>query len=88
MSDVHQSSGSYFNKDDAQPFGVDRLQGTFKLCANNEKKDFRLFKTANHEKLEWDLRSKPKGYLMGHLNLRSVASKIDQLEQLLTNSEL
>ncbi len=85
-SDVHQNPGPNFNKDNARPFGVNRLQGTFKLRAHNETKGFHLFKTANHEKLLWDSRSKPKGLLMGHLNIRSVASKTEQLEQLLTNS--
>ncbi len=66
--------------------GLNKLQGTLKLGAHNEIKDFHLFKTANHEKLLWDSCSKPKGLLMGNLNIRSVASKTEQLEQLLTNS--
>lgn len=83
--------------DDLQPIGVCRRQGTFKLRTHNVIKEgnFQLFKTTNHAKVLWDPRSKPKGLLMGHLNiskikyhLNSVASKTEQLEQLLTNSNL
>lgn len=84
-NEVNQNPGPNFIKDDAFTFVVDSLQVTFKLHANIEKKDFHLFE-ANHEKLLWDLRSKPKEQLMGHLNIKSVASKTEQLEQLLTNS--
>lgn len=50
--------------------------------------NFLLLQTANHAKILWDPHAKPKGLLGEHLNIRSVASKTDQLEKLLTDSNL
>ena len=36
----------------------------------------------------WDPRSKPRGLLGGHINIRSLVSKSDQIEHLLNNSNL
>lgn len=44
--------------------------------------------TLNHAKLIWDPRSKTKGLLGGHLNIRSIVSKSNQLEHLLSHSNL
>lgn len=46
-----------------------------------------FFQTLNHSKLIWDP-SKPKGLLGGHLNIRSVVSKGNLLEHLLSHSNL
>lgn len=48
----------------------------------------KMFQTVNHAKVLWDPQVKPKGIFGGHLNIRSVLSKTEQLEQLLTNSNL
>lgn len=47
-----------------------------------------FFQTLNHAKVIWDSRSKPKGLLGRHLNIRSIASKIDHVDKLLTDSNL
>ena len=47
-----------------------------------------MFQTVNHAIVLWDPKIKPKGIYGGHLNIRSVVSKTEQLEQLLTNSNL
>ena len=47
-----------------------------------------MFQTVNHAIVLWDPKIKPKGIYGGHLNIRSVVSKTEQLEQLLTNSIL
>ena len=47
-----------------------------------------FFQTLNHAKLIWDPQSKPKGLLGGHLNIRSIVSKSNQLEHLLSHSNL
>ena len=48
----------------------------------------KMFQTVNHAIVLWDPKIKPKGIYGGHLNIRSVVSKTEQLEQLLTNSIL
>lgn len=50
--------------------------------------DLTLLHTLNHAKVIWDAKSKPKGLLGGHLNVRSISSKTDQVEKLLTDSNL
>uniref|UniRef100_A0A672J846 Reverse transcriptase domain-containing protein n=1 Tax=Salarias fasciatus TaxID=181472 RepID=A0A672J846_SALFA len=50
--------------------------------------DLTLLQALNHAKVIWDAKSKPKGLLGGHLNIRSIASKPDQVEKLLTGSNL
>lgn len=42
----------------------------------------------NHAKVIWDPKTKPKGIVGGHLNIRSITSKIDQIQHLLTDSNL
>lgn len=46
------------------------------------------FQSVNHAKIIWDLKSKPKGILGGHLNILSVISKGDQVQHLLMDSNL
>lgn len=61
------------------------------LCtdrAASKQTTFRLFQTVNHAKILWDPKVKPKGILGGHLNIKSVVSKTEQLEHLLTDSIL
>lgn len=52
----------------------------------HKQRNFLLFQTTNHAKVLWVPRAKPKGLLGGHLNIRRVASKTDQLEKLLMDS--
>ncbi len=47
-----------------------------------------LFQTVNHAKVVWDQKLKPRGLFGGHLNVRSVVSKTEQLTHLLLNSNL
>lgn len=48
----------------------------------------KMFQIVNHAKVLWDPLIKPKGLFGGHLNIRSLVSKYEQIEQLLTNSNL
>lgn len=71
---------------------------TSKSCTRNDRsapghvegkqKQFRFFQTVNHAKVIWDTKTKPKGIVGGHLNIRSIISKRDQVQHLLTNSNL
>ena len=53
-----------------------------------KQQKYRLFQTVNHAKVLWDPKVKPKGVFGGHLNIRSAVPKSEQLEQLLTYSNL
>lgn len=50
--------------------------------------DLTLFKTLNHAKVIWDAKSKPKRLLGAHLNVWDISSKTDQVEKMLTDSNL
>lgn len=47
-----------------------------------------MFQTVNHAKVLWNPKIKPGGIFGGHLNIRSILSKTEQLEQLLSDSNL
>ncbi|XP_038566585.1 uncharacterized protein LOC119897093 [Micropterus salmoides] len=47
--------------------------------AKNRK--WEVFQTVNHSRTVWDPRAKPKGLLGGHLNIRSLLSKSEQIQQ-------
>lgn len=48
----------------------------------------KIFQTVNHAKLLWDPNVKSRGLFGGHLNIRSIVSKNEQLSHLLSNSNL
>ncbi len=54
--------------------------------SKNRKWD--VFRTVNHSKIVWDPKAKPKGLLGGHLNIRSIKSKSEQVHHLLLDSNL
>ena len=56
--------------------------------AEGKQRQFRFFQTVNHAKVIWDSKTKPKGIVGGHLNIRSIISKQDQVQHLLTDSNL
>ena len=56
--------------------------------AAQKQKQHLFFQTVNHDKVLWDLKSKPKGILGGHLNIQSIISKGDQIHTLLSDSNL
>ncbi|KAK7877748.1 hypothetical protein WMY93_030562 [Mugilogobius chulae] len=61
------------------------------MCQNPavaKHKSLHIFQTVNHARVIWDRKLKPKGLFGGHLNIRSLVSKADQLKHLLTNSNL
>lgn len=72
------------------------IRATSKSCAHCDRSvpgdaegkhwQFRFFQTVNHAKAIWDSKTKPKGIVGGHLNIRSVISKRDQVQHLLTDS--
>lgn len=49
---------------------------------------FRTFQTVNHAKVVWDPKIKPRGLFGGHLNIRSMTAKSDQVTHLLSESNL
>ena len=56
--------------------------------AISKNRKLNLFQTVNHSRIIWDPKSKPRGILGGHLNIRSFKSKSDQIHQLLLDSNL
>lgn len=56
--------------------------------ASNKQKELKYFQTVNHAKVIWDSTAKPKGIFGGHLNIRSVLSKLNEVHNLLSNSNL
>lgn len=48
----------------------------------------KIFQTANHAKVLLDPKVKPRGLFGGHLNIRSIVAKSEQLSHLLSNSNL
>jgi len=64
--------------------------GNASLCRNPAVRRHtlcRIFQTANHAKVLWDPKVKPRGLFGGHLNIRSVVAK-SELSHLLSNSNL
>lgn len=64
-----------------------KTKGTINHDAQKQK-PFQLFQTVNHARVIWDSKLKSKGILGGHLNIRSIILKRDQVEHLLMNSNL
>lgn len=56
--------------------------------AVQKQKQYLFFQTVNHARVLWDVKCKPKGILGGHLNIRSLISKRDQISVLLLDSNL
>ena len=63
-----------------------RLQ-SLNLAIRKQRK-MHFFHTLNNAKIIWDSRSKPKGLLIGHINIHSIIGKIEQIEHLLNNSNI
>lgn len=53
-----------------------------------QRRDFFSIQTVNHAKILWNPRAKPTGLMGGHLNVRSIISKTDELDKLLSDSNL
>ena len=51
-------------------------------------RSIKCFQTLNQAKIVWDPRHKARGLLCGHLNIRSMVNKREQLEDLLVNSNI
>lgn len=47
-----------------------------------------FFQTLINAKIFWDSRLKPKGLLLGHINIRRIANKTEQMEHLLSESNI
>ena len=56
--------------------------------AITKKRKRKVFQTVNNSRLIWDPKAKPKAVLCGHLNIRSIKSKSDQVQHLLIESNL
>lgn len=54
----------------------------------SKQSQMKLFQTVNHASVLWNPLTKPKGIFGGHINIRSVMSKTEQLEHLLLGSNL
>lgn len=54
----------------------------------SKQRQMKLFQTVNHASVLWNPLTKPKGIFGGHINIRSVMSKTEQLEHLLLGSNL
>ncbi len=53
-----------------------------------KNKKWGFFQTVNQSRTIWDPKVKPKGLLGGHLNIRSIIAKSDQIHHLLLDSNL
>lgn len=51
-------------------------------------KKMNFFQTLNNAKVIWDPRSKPKGILIGHINICSIGPKKEQIDHLLGESNI
>lgn len=51
-----------------------------------KQRQFKLFQTVNHAQIIWNSEAKPNGILGGHINIRSMPPKIDQIQNLLMDS--
>lgn len=47
-----------------------------------------FFQTLKNAQIIWDSRSQPKGLLLGHINIRSIVNKTEQMEHLLSESNI
>lgn len=60
------------------------------LCNNSiatiKQQKTRIFQTVNHANILWNLKLRLKGIFGGCLNIRSLVSKMEQLEYFLTDS--
>lgn len=66
-----------------------QLRAVTDECRSTMKqKEHRFFQTVNHAKIVWNNKSKLRGILGGHLNIRSLMPKLDQVHILLTESNL
>lgn len=65
-----------------------RSANTATTIAEIKQQNMKLFETVNHASVLWNSKTKPKGIFGGHLNIRSVVSKTEQIEHLLTDSNL
>lgn len=53
-----------------------------------QRRDCLSIQTVNHAKILWNPCVKPTGLLGGHLNVRSIISKTDEIDKLLSDSNL
>lgn len=53
-----------------------------------KNRKWKVFQTVNNSRIIWDPRAKSRGLLGGHLNIQSIKSKSDQIQHLLTDSNL
>lgn len=77
--------------------GVDKLNSKSQHSASNTFKCFTtmskheqnpIFQTVNHAKVIWDPKVNHKGIFGGHLNIRSLLPKCDEIKALLLDSNL
>lgn len=54
--------------------------------STRKQRELEFFQTINHAQVIWNYQSKPKGILGGHINIRSILPKMDQIHNLLTGS--
>lgn len=59
-----------------------RNKATFRHCK------YKIFQTLNHACVTWDSKAKPKDLLGGHINIRSIMPKCDQIQHLLNESNI
>ncbi len=89
---VASPAGGRLQRNAQQPdvFSIMTLPGNaHKLNrATMKHRKYKLLKTLNHACVIWDSKAKPRGLLGGHLNIRSITSKCEQVQHLLYESNL
>lgn len=83
-SAMDRSADSFGWRGTAVPAKVRTLQ----TQAWTKQKQTLFFQTVNHAKVVWDPAVKPKGILGGHLNIRSLVPKCDEIRILLSESNI
>lgn len=58
------------------------------LTTVTNQQETKFLQTVNHVKVVWDCSIRPKGILGGHVNVKSLPAKAEQIEKLLMGSSL
>ena len=82
--DCHSLGELFVTADECQQrWTPERAKKHFTNRAVQKQRQLRLFQTVNHAKIIWNSECKPKGILGGHINIRSILPKIDQIRNVL-----
>ena len=73
---------------DVHPCPGPTYQGASSEDMKKKHHKMNFFKTVTHSRMIWDSQHKPSGIFGGHINIRSLTPKAEQMHHLLRNSNL